>query len=186
MHKIETRATTPPEQVGTPITTRPTLTNAAPGPKVYRGGGRYDPDRASDLRRKRGRDLVATLVERAAYLPQDERELIVSVYRDSRKITEVAALLDIPPRRLSVRVRKLVKRLLDPRFAFVARNREHWPRTRRRVGTMRVLFGRTMRQTADDLGLTLHQIRQHEAAIHALHEAERDAAHDLAESWDAA
>jgi len=183
MHRFETTTERPPEQGGAQRGTRP---QAATGPKVYRGGHRYDPDQASDLRRRRGRDLVAALVERAAYLPQDERELILAVYRDSRKIIEVAALLNEPPRRLRTRVRKLVKRLLDPRFAFVARNREHWPRTRRRVGTMRILFGRTMRQTATDLGLTLHQIRQHEAAIHALHEAERDAARDLAASWEAA
>lgn len=180
MHKNE-------PSIGGP--TRGADTTAAPsnaGPRVYRGGTRYDPDQASDLRRRRGRELVDTLVERSAYLPQDERELVLAVYRDNRKITEVAALLNLPPRRLRARVRRLIKRLLDPRFAFVARHREQWPRTRRRVATMRFLFGRTMRQTAADLGLTLHQIRQHEAAVHALHEAERDAARDLALSWEAA
>ncbi|MEM0982368.1 MAG: hypothetical protein AAGI17_00295 [Planctomycetota bacterium] len=158
------------------------VTAKAP-PRIFRGGTQFDPDEASDLRRRRDRELIETIVLRAVVLEPDDRELMLAIYRDNRRISEIAALLSVPPRRLRARVRRIIKRVLDPRFAFVARNREQWPTTRRRIATLRVLYGRTLRETAAQLELTIHQIRRAEDIIAALFAAETDARkHARAES----
>lgn len=62
-------------------------------------------ERLGDLRRRRRRDMIDELVERAEWLPPGDRWLIDSVYREGRCVAEVAAILNQPPRILRRRVR---------------------------------------------------------------------------------
>jgi len=136
---------------------------------------RFDPSEASDLRRRRQRALTETLLDRAEHLPADDRALLESVYREGASVSGLAELLNTPARSLRRRVRRLVQRVLSERYVFVAHRRREWSPTRRRVAEACVLGGRSLREAASELRLSLHAVRRHADAIHAMYEAERDA-----------
>ncbi|MFG0326942.1 MAG: hypothetical protein ACF8SC_06710 [Phycisphaerales bacterium JB037] len=139
------------------------------------GRGGIDPDQAADLRRRRRRDLAEAILDRASWLPPDDRALIEAVYRDGRSAREVAALAGTTPRIVRTRLRRVVTRVMSDRFRFVVLARSSWTRTRRLVAESCVLCGRSMRQAAEELGVTLHTVRRHVQAIDAQHEAEAGA-----------
>ena len=58
--------------------------------------------------------------------------------------------------------------MLSPTFEFVLGHADTWPETRRRVAKSYVLQGRSLRETASHLRLTLHEVRTHTAVIDAL------------------
>jgi len=132
----------------------------------------FDPAEAADLRRRRRRDLADLLTQRAELLPPEDRALLLSIYRENLTAREVAALRGVSPRSVRRRLRTLVERVLSPRFEVVLRERASWPPTRRRVATATVIEGRTMRQTASALTLSLHAVRRQMLAIDALIERE--------------
>ena len=124
-----------------------------------------DPARAGDLRRRRRAELADHLLERAAWLPDADRQLIDAVYRRGQTAVELGALLGLPARSVRRRVKRLVERLLDPRTAFVATRRDQWPRTRRIVAERVVLRGQSMRAVARELAISLHAVRRQVDAI---------------------
>lgn len=141
----------------------------------HRGGSRdgaWDPGEAADLRRRHRREVVDRLLDGAAHLPDDERALLEAVYRDGRSAKELAALGRAPERAMRRRIKRLTVRVLDPRFHFVARRLGAWSPTRRRVAQACVLGGRSLREAADELALSLHTVRRHHDAVNALYEAE--------------
>lgn len=127
-----------------------------------------NPAEACDLRRRRRRDLVERLVDRAQWLPAEDRTLVESVYQDGRTVSDLASLLGANPRTLRRRLRRLTRRLLSPQFVFVVAHRDRWPSTRRRVAEACVLHGRSLRETARELRLSLHCVRRHHDAVTAL------------------
>lgn len=131
---------------------------------------------ATDLRRKRRRELVERIVERAELLPPGDRALVHAHYRDGRSVAEIARAGGGSARPLRRRLKRLVERELDPLFAFVSRRRESWSSTRRRVATSVVIEGWSMRETSRRLGLSLHTVRRHHDAVRAMFEAEADRA----------
>lgn len=133
---------------------------------------RIDPAEAADLRRRRRSDLAELIVDRSAWLMPEDRALVCAVYRDGLTAAEVAKLRGEPARHVRRRLRRLVLRVLSKRYEFVMRRREQWPPTRRRVATVCVLQGRTMRETASHLRLSLHTVRGQMAAVAALEEAQ--------------
>ncbi len=137
-----------------------------------RAGSTFSPAEATDLRRRRRRDLVERIVERADLLAPADRALVHAHYRDGRSVVEIARLRGGSPRSLRRRLKRLVERELDPLFAFVARRRASWSHTRRRVATSLMLEGRSMRETGQRLGLSLHTVRRHHDAVRALYESE--------------
>ncbi len=139
---------------------------------VDRAGSAFSPSEATDLRRKRRRDLVERIVERADLLAPSDRALVHAHYRDGRSVVEIASLGGGSPRSLRRRLKRLVERELDPLFTFVARSRTSWSHTRRRVATSLMLEGRSMRETGERLGLSLHTVRRHHDAVRALFESE--------------
>lgn len=135
-----------------------------------------DPDRRpsreqTDLRRRGVRDRSEVILMRAAYLEPEDRRLIEVVFADGLTCNAVAELLGESPRRIRRRVRTLVDRVSSDRFAFVMRERERWPATRRRVATACVLQGRSYRESAAHLKLTFHAVRRQMNAVEALFEA---------------
>jgi len=145
-------------------------TLAAPAPRT--SNRPPDPAHAADLRRRRGRDLSDLLLTRAAHLPAADRTLIQAIYADSVPAKDVAKLQSRSPRAVRRRARALVQRMLSPRFEFVLRHRDQWTPTRRRIATACILEGRTMRDAAASLRVSLHMVRRHMDAITALAEAD--------------
>ncbi len=130
---------------------------------------------ATDLRRRIPRDLADLLVARAQWILPEDRALISAVYQDNLSAIQVASLLSAPPRSIRRRIRLLVTRLISPRFIFVAQQtalqKTTWGPTRKRVAVACVLEGRTLRDAAQTLHISLHTIRRHMDAIAAHHEA---------------
>lgn len=126
-----------------------------------------------DLRRRLGRDLAELIVGRSKWLMPADRSLIEAVYAQGLTALAVSQMLGERPPAVRRRIRKLVERVLSVRFEFVMRRRDDWPPTRRRVATVCVLQGRSMRSTANHLRLSLHVVRRQMGAIGALLEASR-------------
>lgn len=138
------------------------------------------PTKSTDLRRRDTRHAAERILERAAAanLPSDDLAILRAVYRDGLAAADVARLQadpdrrhDADPRPVRRRVRRLTQRILSPLFLFVLHHREHWPDARRRVAEALVLKGKSMRDTSEELGLTLYAIRRHHDVIHALFDA---------------
>ena len=148
---------------------------ADPVPSVPHG----DP---ADLRRKRRRAFADRLLALAVYLPPQDRTLIEASDRESLRVVELTALVstraptETKVRAMRRRIRVLARRLLNPRFEFVARalaNAEGIPRTpwsplRARVAREFYLHGRTMRDIAKDTRESFYAIRRHRDAVEAL------------------
>lgn len=126
-----------------------------------------------DLRRRRVRDEAEVLVARAAWALPEDRRLIEAVYREGMTARAVAELRGESADRTRRRLRRVVERLLSDRFTFTLRERDGWPRERRRVATACILQGRPMRDAARHLKVSYHEVRKQMQAIGALREAER-------------
>lgn len=129
-----------------------------------------------DLRRALRRDLAERLVLRAEHLPPDERALVEAVFRDGRSVSEIARLAGVADEHATVRslrrrLHRAVERALSDRFIYVASHLKGWPATRRRVAQACFLNGRSMREAARELGLTLHVVRSQSARINAMYDA---------------
>lgn len=140
---------------------------AAPRPSTKRWHD-LDAANAADLRRKHARDTVDQLIDRATLLDPTERALIEAIYRDGKPVVELAPLLAADPRVLRRRIRRIVRRAMSHEFAIVAQHRDRWPATRKRVATLCVLQGLSLREAASHLGISLHAVRRQHAAVQAL------------------
>lgn len=129
-------------------------------------------DHAADLRRTVPADLARTVAERAQWCLPDERALIDAMYRQGLTAAQIAQLRNEPAPLIRRKIRVVVTRVLSPRFVFVLRHRDQWPPTRRRIATACVLQGRTLRQTAAHLQLSLHAVRRQMDAITGMFEAQ--------------
>ena len=131
----------------------------------------WDPSEATDLRRRHRRDMVDRVLAAAAHLPDEDRLLVEAVYRDGRSVVDLATISGAEPRTLRRHIRRLIARVLSPRYAFVALHAPDWSPTRRRVASACVLAGRSLRAASADLSLSLHAVRRHHDAVNALYEA---------------
>lgn len=135
------------------------------------GGVGASLERLGDLRLRRRRDMIDELVERAVWLPPADRWLIDAVYREGRRVAEVAAILGESPRNLRRRVRAVLRRVKSGRFAFVAMQSRAWPALKRRVARACFIEGKSQREVAGELRLSLHAVRRQCQAVDALYEA---------------
>ncbi|MEM8756505.1 MAG: hypothetical protein AAGF47_01820 [Planctomycetota bacterium] len=124
-----------------------------------------------DLRRRRTRAQAERISLRADVLDPPERRLIRDLFEDGRPCSAIARELGQNPRSIRRRVRSITRRLLDPRFEFVLTKADAWRPTRRRVAHEHFIRGHSLRETAEQLGLSLYIVRQHRDAIEALFEA---------------
>lgn len=107
------------------------------------------------------RDLSDLLLLRCAWLDEADRELIEQVVGRGVRPSSIAAVTGVTPRAVQRRVTKLVDRLTDAEVLMVLRQHGRWPATTSSVALAVWVRGRTLRQVADELGLTLHEVRQH-------------------------
>lgn len=121
-----------------------------------------------DLRRRETRELAETIVARAEWLLPPDRDLMLAVFARGLTSAQAASLLGITTRSARRRVHALATRALSKEFETVVRERGSWPPTRRRVATACVLEGRTLRQAAAHLRLTLHAVRTQMDIVRAL------------------
>ena len=133
----------------------------------------------SDLRRRRRREVVELVLERAGRLPEDERDLLSSVLAEGRSIAEVARIRGEPARSTSRRVHRIVARVLCPLFAYASQQMDGWPRRRRRIADATVIRGLSLRAAAQELGETVWAVRREREKIRDLFEGARTVSEKL-------
>ncbi len=126
---------------------------------------------SSDRRRLRNADLAEQVSLRAEPLPPGDRALLDAAFRDGKTAVEIALLTGEDHRIVRRRIRRLAVRVMSPRYVFVLRERARWPATRRRVGEVCVLRGRSMRAACLELGMSMHMVRRQRELIDALFQA---------------
>ncbi len=123
----------------------------------------YDLRRRGDLAR-----AAEVLLARADLLREDEAALIRSVFGRGMTLSELARAAGRRPHTIGARVRRIAARMDTPAFAFVAGHRETWPRPMRAVATACILEGRTVREAAAHLKMSVAAVRRHRDAVLAL------------------
>lgn len=125
-------------------------------------------ERFSADHRKILRGRIERLIDRAQYLATTDRALLEQVYGQGTSLTAVARLMGQTPRTLQRRFAKIIQRVNNKEFVFVARHQALLSQPQRQVARKVVLQGKTLRQTAVESGLSLHQVRRHLQEVHAL------------------
>jgi len=130
---------------------------------------RHATDDFTALARPGNRAELEELMRLAIHLNTPDRDLLAAVYNDGIPLRRIGRILGIRSQAtLARRVRRALDRLTNPLFRQVLGARNHWPAERRAVAELVLLRGVTNRQAADELGLSLHRVRQHLAAIKAV------------------
>lgn len=114
------------------------------------------------------------LLRLAEYLPPEERAIFSACFTEGLTAREIAALRDRNERPDTIRrrIRKILRRLRDPRFHGALRLLHLLNGNRRRVAELCFLQGLPPRAAAQHLQLTIHAVRRHHAALSALIEAQ--------------
>jgi DNA-directed RNA polymerase specialized sigma24 family protein len=133
----------------------------------------------ADLRRRRSRAFGDEVLARAQSLPAADAALLRAVFVDHTRMTQLAALTRMHPRRVRYHLRALVNRVMAPEFTYVLRPAPSWPIERRRVAHAVIILGHSLRRVSRDLGLSLHTVRTHAAQVRAMCEAARHLAAEL-------
>ncbi len=144
------------------------------GTHTHMGMGIEYVDEAIDLRRKRNSELVNRIIRRADWLDAPDRELILAYFDRGLSAARISAINGSDPRNIRRRVRRLIARLNDPRVAYVVAHSGGWGRSRCSVARELFLRGRSMRETSQKLGISLHSVRKHRDAIEAMALAEQE------------
>lgn len=137
-------------------------------PKAARRPPTTQLERALDLRKRPGREVADYLLSVCHHLLPEDRALIRAVYDRGLRVSEVAALRGESPKTLRARLRRLIQRCFTDEFRFVATRRRHWRGLRKQVACACILEGRTYRDAARRLGVSVHVVRRHIDAIELL------------------
>ena len=106
------------------------------------------------------RDTVEQMLHYAEYLAPSDHALLRAVYDRGLSVTEFARAAGCSPQFAQGRLRRLINRINSDAFQFTIRNMRHWPARRRDVANATILHGRSMRDAAKTLGISVHQVRQ--------------------------
>ena len=124
-----------------------------------------------DLRRKRNESITNTIIQRAHWLEEDDRQLVMAMFRDGLSAQAIAKCFGLCPRKTRRRIKNLIHRLNDPRVAYVVEHHDHWSKSRRAIAHALFIQGRSMRETTDSLGVSFYSVRKHREAINAMCQA---------------
>jgi len=119
----------------------------------------------------RRRDGVERVLDLAEHLEPSDRALLSAIYERGMTATAFAEAAGQKARTVRYRVRKLLDRVSSPGYRAIVAQREAWPRERQRVAEAVFLAGRTQRDAAKRLGMSLHQVRTEIERIRGLIEA---------------
>jgi DNA-directed RNA polymerase specialized sigma24 family protein len=114
------------------------------------------------------RDQIDRLLRLADDLDPADRALIRSIYDRGMSAGELARAIGRTPRTVNRRLERLVRRVSNPAYRFILRERRSWPAVRRRVAELVFLRGGTQRAAATATGLSLHQTRREIERIRVL------------------
>lgn len=117
------------------------------------------------------RDLYDAVLNRAHFLDPPDQALLEQVLGRGVRPIEVAKVAGFSTRTVQRRVRQLTRRLLDARVEYVLRHYHQWPSPLPQIALAVWARQWTLRQTADRMNLSLHQVRQHVAAVRGLIDA---------------
>lgn len=150
-----------------------TRSAAHPHPRSRPGGRPRDVAQAMDLRRYRRAELASMVVERAAFLPEPEREVLVGLYARGQSTRSVGALSGVSARVVRKKAKALIGRIFSPEFAFVALHctpeaRAAWPASMREAAMRLFLRGWSLDRTARELHLSYHAVRRHRDALRTM------------------
>ena len=104
-------------------------------------------------------DIAKKLLDLAEYLPDQDRALLQGVYERGMRPIDFARAIRARPRTIRHRVRGLVERVTSPLFQFVATQPRAWTNQRRIIAELTILRGKSQRDVAHRLGLSLHRVR---------------------------
>jgi len=131
------------------------------------------PIEPADAARHRARAMSEAANDRilalAPYLGDRDRALIEQVYARGQAVAEVARAADVPAKRLNRRLSRILRRIRQPVFQFVATRGDVLPREAAATARYAVLEGYPLRQVAALTGQSLHRVRQHMQTIHNYH-----------------
>jgi DNA-directed RNA polymerase specialized sigma24 family protein len=121
------------------------------------------------LPRFRDRAVVDEILRLAIHLDREDRDLLMAVYNDGTPARRLMRLMGVRcTTTVARRVRRALQRVADPRFRKVLASRDQWSAECQAVAERIWLRGFTGREAARDLGLSLHRVRQHVAAVRAV------------------
>lgn len=110
--------------------------------------------------RLRRRGIIETLCDRAEMLLPEERVLVHAVYRHGLTVADVARLRGKPRRSVNRQLSRILARLSSAEAQMARRLQGEASSQTAEVTRMVMIQGRTLRDTADACGLTLHQVRK--------------------------
>ncbi len=156
-------STTPTSSTSAATPARPA---SPPRPRRLRAA-KQDPPSPGPTSREAAERIVAL----ADGLSRPDRALLEAIYERGLSAAECARMAGRDVRWMQRRVKRLLTRLADPRYAFVYARHRHWPTFRRRVARAIFLEGRSRRRTARELGVSLHRVRREADRVAAMADA---------------
>ena len=114
------------------------------------------------------RELAERVLMRSAWVDGPDRELLEQVLGRGVRPRSVAAVSGVSVRTVQRRVAGLVKRLTDGDVEVVLRRHGQWPAETSSVALAVWVRGKTLRETAGELGMSLHRVRQEVQLVRGL------------------
>ncbi len=114
---------------------------------------------------------------RASWLAPADRALVEQVLQRGVRPHQIAAIAGVTTRTIQRRLARLIDRLTDPDCEFILRHHRQWDKPAGDVAIAIWIRGLTFRQTAEQLGMTLHNVRQQVQMIRGYLQAARSTAH---------
>ncbi len=121
---------------------------------------RPSPAQRDHDRRLDRRQWAERVLEHARHLPLRDRLLLEQLYRHGLSLTQVAQLLGKDRKAVARHVARLLRRIRQPVFPFVAHRADLIPRDIRTVARLTVLEDHSLRDTAQITGRSLHRVRR--------------------------
>jgi len=110
---------------------------------------------------------TAILAGRIQWLTGQEREVAEAILLRGQTAASVARLMGLSPRTVRDRLRRIVRRLAGRRFRMTIRAIPYLAPAEAKLAAVRFCQGRTLRQTAEEMGLGFHAARRQCDAVWA-------------------
>jgi DNA-directed RNA polymerase specialized sigma24 family protein len=141
---------------------------AGPGEGKRRRRLRPDRSRAAEGRRSAKRISQERLLARAVELPEPWRSLITAHLANGVPVGELAAVHGCSCRQMRRRLERVKAMLAEPLFVLTLRFGQQLPADLGRLARHYWIETRSMRELAEERGVTLHRIRSELAAARSL------------------
>jgi len=129
-----------------------------------------EPAQSTEARRRHLRQAATErILALAPQLAPEDQALVEQVYYHGQPLTRVARAAGVSPKHLNRRLSRVLNRIRQPLFQFVATRGELLPREAAATARRVVLRGESLRQTAHQTGQSLHRVRRHMDTVRAYH-----------------